>query len=135
MLARTESGHVWLADWFTYRAYASQLGDIALSKPGDAVDVFATTSTTRDRVQLLVGNHGQVTGLVRINVVGLDATSVVREGSARVNLDQIPYGHGEPSLGPVPASAVSVVQGSSSLTIDLDYADARDAYLITLEAP
>lgn len=135
LLARTEAGHVPLADWFTYRAYASQLGDIAVSQPGDAVDVFATTSTTRDRAQLLVGNHGQVTGRVRIDVAGLDASSVAREDSARVSLARIPYGDGLPSLGPVPASAASVVQRSSSLAIDLDYADARDAFLITLEAP
>jgi hypothetical protein len=131
MLATRDSDYQPLGEWFTYRCYATQHGRIANSRPGAAIDVFATLADDHSEAKLLLGNHGELTGPVDVVVAGFAAAIGVETVDARV--ERIPHHEGRPIDGPVPTPHAHVaVHDNETLRITVDYTNPNDAYFITL---
>jgi hypothetical protein len=136
LLVRMDGGYRALADWFTYHVYASQVGEVAASQPGAQVDVFACLGADRSVARLLVGNHGGLAGRIEIDVTGLKATAIPRDGRLRARVERIAYNDGRPSEGPslVSDSTIAIHQ-SGRAAIPLDYDSPKDAFSVVLSAP
>jgi hypothetical protein len=132
LLTHSRHGYAPLGDWFTYHWYAGQRGVVVASEPDGALDVFATRlSDNGGQARLLLGNHGGVTGPVAVVVAGLQAALP----GPRVLVERIAYDDGRPIKGPVVVRNPMVdLTDPTTVTIVLDYADARDAFLITLHS-
>jgi hypothetical protein len=136
LVVRTGQGYSALADWFTYRAYASQVGQTVRSRPGAQVDVFACLSGDRKVARLLVGNHGGLEGRVLIDVAGIETTAIAVDGPLRVVVQHIPNNNGQPIDGLSLVSDTTIAMPQSQLlTMSLDYSSAKDAFFVTLAAP
>jgi len=133
LLAHSPDGYAPLGDWFTYHSYAGQRGVVVASEPDGAFDVFATRLINNNRqARLLLGNHGGMTGPVAVNVAGFQAAGLP---DPRVLVERIAYDDGRPTRGPVVVRAeIDDLNDPTSVTIVLDYADARDAFAITLDS-
>jgi hypothetical protein len=131
LLTRLGSGYKPLGEWFTYRCYASQQGRIATSRPGSAVDIFATLAEDHSEARLLLGNHAELTGAVAVDVAGLGAA--IDMDTARVRVERIPHNDGLPIDGPIPTVDARVaVHDRERLTVTVNYANPHDAFFITL---
>jgi hypothetical protein len=132
LLTHSRHGYAPLGDWFTYHWYAGQRGVVVASEPDGALDVFATRlSDNGGQARLLLGNHGGVTGPVAVVVAGLQAALP----GPRVLVERVAYDDGRPIKGPVVVRNPMVdLTDPTTVTIVLDYADARDAFLITLHS-
>lgn len=133
LLTRSRGGYARLGDWFTYNSYAGQRGVVVTSEPDGALDVFATRLANGSRqARLLLGNHGGLTGSVAIVVAGLEVAGLQ---DPRVLVERIAYDDGRPTRGPVVVRAeIDDLNDPTTVTIVLDYADARDAFAITLDS-
>lgn len=133
LLVHGPDGYAPLGDWFTYHSYAAQRGVVVASEPDGELDVFATRLPDDGReARLLLGNHGGVTGPVAVVVAGLQAAGLQYP---RVFVERIPHGYGRPIRGPVVVwdPKVDYLNVPNTVTIVLEYADARDAFAITLD--
>ena len=130
LLTHGRDEYALLGDWFTYHSYAGQRGVVVASEPDGALDVFATRLTENGgQARLLVGNHGGATGTVAIVVTGLEEALQ----GPRVLVERIAYDDGRPIKGPVAVPDPMVdVSNPAIVTIQFDYTDPRDAFLITL---
>jgi hypothetical protein len=133
LLTHGRDGYAPLGDWFTYRSYAGQHGVVVASEPDGAIDVFATRLPDDGRqARLLLGNHGGTTGPVVVVVAGLQAAGLQ---DPRVLVERIPHDDGRPIRGPVLVRSAKVdLKGPTAVTIVVDYADAHDAFAITLNS-
>jgi hypothetical protein len=127
LLASDNGTYSTLADWFTYRAYASQQGRMVASEGDGVVDVFATRADD-DSVRLLIGNHGGLTGPIAINVRGLPSTVTDRD----IHVERIPYSDGHPIDRTLSEPPLSIGLAGDSLSLMLNYASDRDAYLVVI---
>jgi hypothetical protein len=132
----TQSGSQYLpeGEWFTYRFYGSQTGNIVNFVPGSNVDGFATKDNGAGNAKILLGSKGN-TGNVTVHVNGLNTTSVVSNNQVRAILQRIPYNNGGAVTGPVTVSDQVLSVSSNSATLTVPWTDARDGYTITLLPP
>jgi hypothetical protein len=135
LLTKNSAGqYLPLGEWFLYRYYGSQTGNIVKFTAGTNTDGLATKDNTARNAKILLGSNGN-TGNVTVNLDRLDTTDVVENGRVRVVLQRIPNNSGGPVTGPVTVSdqTLSVSNNAASLTVP--WSSASDAYTVTLLPP
>ncbi|MFC7385396.1 RICIN domain-containing protein [Sphaerisporangium rhizosphaerae] len=120
-------------EWWVYRFYGSQTGQIASVTPSANYDAFATKASGNAKV--LVGG-GTTTGNVAVNLQGLNTTSgIVENNQVRVLVERIPYNGGGAVSGPVTVqNSVATLSGNAT-TVNLPHTSVDDTFTITLLPP
>lgn len=135
LLTRTSAGqYLPLGEWFTYRFYGSQTGNIVNFIPGTNTDGFATKDNTAANAKILLGSNGN-TGNVTVHLNGLGTTSVVQNGQVRAILQRIPYNNGGAVAGPVTVSDQTLTVSGNSASLTVPWTNAQDGYTVTLLPP
>ncbi|WP_033443084.1 RICIN domain-containing protein [Saccharothrix sp. NRRL B-16314] len=134
LLVRNQSGqHLPKGEWWVYRFYGSQTGQIASVTPSPAYDAFATKAN--GVVKVLVGGGG-TTGNIAVDLRRLDATSgVVQDNQVRVVAQRIPHNNGGAVQGPITIQNSVVTLSGNGTTVNLPHTNADDAFTITLLPP
>ncbi|MEW2118195.1 RICIN domain-containing protein [Streptomyces sp. NPDC005474] len=119
-------------EWFMYRYYGSQTGNVVNLVPGTNTDGFATRDNTARNAKILIGSNGN-TGNVTVNLNRLDTTSVVENGQVRAVVQRIPNGNG--AAGPITISDTTLTVSNNAASVTVPYTNATDGYTITLLPP
>ncbi|GLX05004.1 cellulose binding domain-containing protein [Microbispora sp. NBRC 16548] len=120
-------------EWWVYRFYGSQTGQIASVTPSSNYDAFATK--TSGTAKILLGG-GRTTGNIAVNLQRLDTTSgIVQNNQVRVLVERIPYNNGGAVTGPVTVSNTVATLSGNSTTINLPHTAVDDTFTITLLPP
>ncbi|MFC6084222.1 hypothetical protein [Sphaerisporangium aureirubrum] len=120
-------------EWWVYRYYGSQTGQIVCVTPGASYDAFATATTAVARI--LVGG-GEKAGNVTVALRGLHATrGIVQDDQIRVLAQRIPYNCGWEVQGPVTVQDSVVSLSGGGTTVDLPHTDIEDGFTVTLLPP
>ncbi|MFD1537649.1 RICIN domain-containing protein [Nonomuraea guangzhouensis] len=120
-------------EWWVYRYYGSQTGQIVSVTPSSSYDAFATKAA--GTAKILVGG-GSTTGNIAVNLRRLDATSgVVQNNQVRVVAERIPYNGGGAVQGPVLVQNSVVTLSGDGATVNLPHTAVDDTYTITLLPP
>lgn len=121
-------------EWFTYRYYGSQTGNIVNYIPGTNTDGLATKDNTARNAKILIGSNGN-TGNVTVNLTGLNTTSVVENGKVRAIVQRIPNNNGASVAGPTTISDTDLTVSNNAASVTVPYTNATDGYTITLLPP
>jgi hypothetical protein len=134
LLVRDSSGrHQPKGEWWVYRFYGSQTGQIAAVTPSSNYDGFATKAAGEAKV--LVGG-GRTTGNIAVNLRRLDATEgIVVNNRVRVLAQRIPHNNGGAVQGPVTALDTVVTLSSNGTTVNLPHSNVDEAFTITVLPP
>lgn len=133
LLVRNSAGQLPKGEWWVYRFYGSQTGQIAAVTPSQSYDAFATKASGVARV--LVGGGG-TTGNVAVGLQRLDTTSgIVQNNQVRVVVQRIPYNGGGAVQGPVTVQNSVVTLSGNATTVNLPHTNADDTFTITLLPP
>ncbi|MET9000151.1 RICIN domain-containing protein [Amycolatopsis sp. NPDC004169] len=134
LLVRNSTGrYLPKGEWWAYRFYGSQTGQIVSSKPSPAYDPFATKAAGVAKV--LVGGGG-TTGNVSVALQRLDATSgIVQNNQVRIVVQQIPFNGGAAVAGPVTIRDSVVAVSGNAVTVTVPHASVDDALSVTLLPP
>ncbi|HUS16434.1 MAG TPA: RICIN domain-containing protein, partial [Chloroflexia bacterium] len=120
-------------EWWVYRFYGSQTGQIASVTPSTAYDAFATKAS--GEAKILVGGGG-TTGNIAVNLQRLDTTNgIVQNNQVRVVTERIPYNGGGAVAGPVSVQNTVVTLSNNGTTVNLPHTNADDTFTITLLPP
>ncbi len=120
-------------EWWVYRFYGSQTGQIASVTPSSAYDAFATKASGEAKV--LVGG-GSTTGNIAVALQRLDTTSgLVQNNQVRVVAERIPYNGGGAVAGPVTVSNTVVTLSNNGTTVNLPHTNVDETFTITLLPP
>ncbi|MEV5745604.1 ricin-type beta-trefoil lectin domain protein [Microbispora rosea] len=120
-------------EWWVYRFYGSQTGQIASVTPSSNYDAFATKASGNAKV--LVGG-GRTTGNVAVNLRRLDTTGgIVQNNQVRVLVERIPYNGGGAVTGPVTVSNSVATLSNNGTTVNLPHTAVDDTFTITLLPP
>ncbi|WP_197042886.1 ricin-type beta-trefoil lectin domain protein [Microbispora rosea] len=120
-------------EWWVYRFYGSQTGQIASVTPSSNYDAFATKAS--GNAKILVGG-GRTTGNVAVNLRRLDTTSgIVQNNQVRVLVERIPYNGGGAVTGPVTVSNSVATLSNNGTTVNLPHTAVDDTFTITLLPP
>lgn len=123
-----------LGEWFMYRYYGSQTGNIVNLVPGTNTDGLATKDNTAKNAKILLGSNGN-TGTVTVNLTGLNTTSVVESGKVRAVVQRIPYNNGGAVTGPVTVSDTTLTVSNNAASVSVPFSNAKDGYTVTLLPP
>jgi hypothetical protein len=135
LLTKNSAGrYLPLGEWFMYRYYGSQTGNIVNLIPGTGTDGLATKDNTARNAKILLGSSGN-TGTVTVNLTGLNTTSVVEGGQVRAVLQRIPYNNGGAVAGPVTVSDQTLTVSGNAASVNVPYSSAKDGYTLTLLPP
>jgi hypothetical protein len=134
LLIRNAAGqHQPKGEWWVYRFYATQTGQIVSVTPSASYDAFATRASGSAKV--LIGG-GRTTGNIAVTLRRLDAiTGVVRNNQVRVLVNRIPYNNGGAVTGPVTQSDTVVTLSNNAATVNVPNNDVNQAYTIELLPP
>ncbi|WP_442935258.1 RICIN domain-containing protein [Micromonospora sp. CPCC 206061] len=134
LLTRNSAGqHQPKGEWWVYRFYGSQTGQIASVTPSANYDGFATRDTGVAKV--LVGG-GRTTGNVAVNLQRLDATTgIVRDSRVRVVVERIPYNGGGAVAGPVTVQDSVVTLSNNGTTVNVPHTNIDETFTITVLPP
>ncbi|MFF5242664.1 hypothetical protein ACFY3V_00195 [Streptosporangium sp. NPDC000095] len=134
LLVRDSAGrHQPKGEWWVYRYYASQTGQVVSVTAGPSYDAHATK--TSGVAKVLVGG-GRTTGNLTVNLRRLDTTSgIVQNNQVRVLTQRIPYNGGGAVQGPITVSNNVVNLSNNNVTATLPYGNQTDTYTITLLPP
>jgi hypothetical protein len=134
LLIRNSAGqHQPKGEWWVYRFYGSQTGQITSVTPSPAYDAFATKDT--GVAKILVGGGG-TTGNIAVNLQRLDTTNgIVQNGQVRVIVQRIPHNGGAAVQGPVTIQNTVVTLSNNGTTVNLPHTNADDTFTITLQPP
>jgi hypothetical protein len=134
LLVRNSSGqHQPKGEWWVYRFYGSQTGQIAAVTPSQSYDAFATK--TSGTAKVLVGGGG-TTGNVAVALQRVDATSgIVENNQVRVVVQRIPYNGGGAVSGPVTVQNSVVTLSGNATTVNLPHTNVDETFTITLLPP
>ncbi|WP_307848748.1 cellulose binding domain-containing protein [Microbispora oryzae] len=120
-------------EWWVYRFYGSQTGQIAAVTPSANYDAFATKDS--GNAKILVGG-GTTTGNVAVNLQNLNTTSgIVQNNQVRVLTQRIPYNSGGAVTGPVTVQDTVVTLSNNGTTVNLPHTAVDDTFTITLLPP
>jgi hypothetical protein len=120
-------------EWWVYKFYGSQTGQIVSTTPSPAYDAFATK--TAGRAKILVGGGG-TTGNVAVTLNRLDTTSgIVQNNQARVIVQRIPYNGNGAVPGPITVQNSVVTLSGNATVVNLPHTNADDTFTITLAPP
>ncbi|MGW2830901.1 RICIN domain-containing protein [Streptomyces sp. NPDC001286] len=123
-----------LGEWFMYRYYGSQSGNIVRLTPGSGIDGLATKDNTAKNTKLLLGSNGN-TGNVTVGLTGLDTTSVVESGKVRAVVQRVPYNSGAAVAGPETVSDAVLSVSNNAASVSIPWSNAKDGYTVTLLPP
>jgi len=134
LLVRNSAGqHQPKGEWWVYRFYASQTGQLAAVTPSPSYDAVATR--TAGSAKILVGG-GRTTGNIAVNLQRLDATSgIVQNNQVRVIAARIPFNGGGAVQGPVTIQNSVLSLSNNATTVNLPHGNADDTFTITLLPP
>ncbi|MFJ6153470.1 RICIN domain-containing protein [Micromonospora profundi] len=134
LLVRNSAGqHQPKGEWWAYRFYAGQTGQVVAVTASQSYDAFATKTTGTAKV--LVGG-GRTTGNLAVNMQRLDTTSgIVQNNQVRVLVQRIPHNGGGAVQGPITVSNSVVGVANNNATVNLPYTNQSDTYTITLLPP
>ncbi|GII81709.1 beta-xylosidase [Sphaerisporangium rufum] len=120
-------------EWWAYRFYGSQTGQIAAVTPSANYDAFATKDA--GTAKILVGG-GRTTGNIAVNLRRLDATTgIITNNQVRVLVERIPYNNGGAVSGPVTVQNTVVTLNNNATTVNLPHTAIDDTFTITLLPP
>ncbi|MGW0950276.1 RICIN domain-containing protein [Streptomyces sp. NPDC002623] len=134
LLTKTGTQYLPLGEWFMYRYYGSQSGNIVNFIPGTNTDGLATKDNTARNAKILLGSNGN-TGTVTVNLNRLDTTSVVENGQVRAVLQRIPNNGGAAVTGPVTVSDQTLTVSGNAASVTVPWTSASDGYTLTLLPP
>jgi hypothetical protein len=134
LLVRNSAGqHLPRGEWWVYRFYGSQTGQIVSSTPSPAYDAFGTKAT--GQAKILVGGGG-TTGNIAVNLQHLDTTSgIVQNNQVRVIAQRIPHNGGGAVPGPITIQNSVVTLSGNATTVNLPHTNADDTFTLTLLPP
>ncbi len=134
LLVRNSAGqHLPKGEWWVYRFYGSQTGQLAATTPSPAYDAVATKAT--GVAKILVGGGG-TTGNIAVNLQRLETTTgIVQNNQIRVLAQRIPHNAGAAVQGPVTIQNTVVTLAGNATTVNLPHANADDTFTITLLPP
>ena len=133
LLTKNSSGqYLPRGEWFMYRYYGSQTGNVVNLVPGAGTDGLATKDNTAKNAKILIGSNGN-TGNVTVNLNRLDTTSVVENGQVRAVIQRLPNSNGV--AGPTTISDTNLTVSNNAASVTLPYTNATDGYTITLLPP
>ncbi|SMD22608.1 RICIN domain-containing protein [Kibdelosporangium aridum] len=134
LLVRNSAGqHQPKGEWWVYRFYGAQSGQIASVSPSRSYDAFATRTTGAAKV--LVGGRG-TTGNIAVNLRSLDATSgIVQNNQVRVVAQRIPHNGGGAVAGPITIQNSVVTLSGNATTVNLPHSNAEDSFTVTVLSP
>ncbi|MEJ3745629.1 ricin-type beta-trefoil lectin domain protein [Actinomycetes bacterium KLBMP 9797] len=134
LLTRNSAGqHQPKGEWWVYRFYGSQTGQIASVTPSANYDGFATRDTGVAKV--LVGG-GRTTGNVAVSLQRLDATTdIVRDNRVRVVVERIPHNGGGAVVGPVTVQDSVVTLSNNGTTVNVPHTNVDETFTITVLPP
>jgi hypothetical protein len=134
LLVRNSAGqHQPKGEWWVYRFYGGQTGQIVSTTPSSGYDAFATK--TAGTAKILVGG-GRTTGNVAVGLKRLDTTSgVVQNNQVRVLVQRIPYNGGGAVAGPVTVQNSVVTLSGNATTVNLPHTNVDESFTITLLPP
>ncbi len=134
LLVRNSAGqHQPKGEWWAYRFYGSQTGQIVSTTPSQAYDLFATKAA--GSAKILLGG-GSTTGAVSVALRRLDATSgIVANNQVRVLVQRVPYNSGGAVQGPVTVSNSVVPVSGNAATVSVPHTNADETFTITLLPP
>ncbi|WDZ85862.1 RICIN domain-containing protein [Micromonospora cathayae] len=134
LLVRNAAGqHQPKGEWWAYRYYASQTGQIVAVTASPSYDAYATKATGAAKV--LVGG-GRTTGNLTVDLQRLDTTSgIVQNNQVRVLTQRIPHNGGGAVQGPVTVSNSVVNLAANNARVTLPYTNQTDTYTVTLLPP
>jgi len=135
LLTKNSSGqYLPKGEWFLYRYYGSQTGNIVNLVPGTNTDGVATKDNAARNAKILIGSNGN-TGNVTVNLNRLDTTSVVENGRVRAVVQRVPYNNGAAVTGPTTISDTTLTVNNNAASVTVPYTNAQDGYTITLLPP
>ena len=134
LLTRNAAGlHLPKGEWWVYRFYGSQAGQIASVTPSPAYDAFATKTT--GLAKILVGGGG-TTGNIAVNLQRLDTVNgIVQNNQVRVLAQRIPHNGGGAVQGPVTIQNFVATLSNNGTTVNLPHTNADETFTITLLPP
>ncbi|MEU9836754.1 RICIN domain-containing protein [Streptosporangium sp. NPDC048047] len=134
LLTRDSSGQYRpKGEWWVYRFYGSQTGQIASVTPSSGYDAFATKASGEARI--LVGG-GRTTGNLAVGLQRLDTVEgLVQNNQVRVVTERIPYNGGGAVAGPVTVQNTVVTLSGNGTTVNLPNNAVDDAFTVTLLPP
>ncbi|WP_330275991.1 RICIN domain-containing protein [Lentzea sp. NBC_00516] len=134
LLVRNSAGqHQPKGEWWVYRFYGSQTGQITTVTPSQNYDGFATKAPGEAKV--LVGG-GRTTGNIAVNLRRLDATEgIVRNNQVRVLAERIPHNNGGAVSGPVTAIDTIVTLNNNGTTVNLPHSNVDESFTVTILPP
>ncbi|MEO6090159.1 MAG: RICIN domain-containing protein [Umezawaea sp.] len=121
-------------EWWVYRYYGSQTGQIVATTQSQSYDAFATKANGVAKV--LIGG-GRTTGNIAVTLQNLATTTgIVQNNQVRVLVQRIPNNGGGAVQGPVTVqSSVVTLSSGGSTTVNVPNNSVDDAYTITLLPP
>ncbi|WP_329416747.1 RICIN domain-containing protein [Streptomyces sp. NBC_00704] len=135
LLTKNSAGqYLPLGEWFMYRYYGQQTGNIVNLIPGTGTDGLATKDNTAKNAKVLLGSSGN-TGNVTVNLIGLNTTSVVESGKVRAVVQRIPYNGGAAVAGPTTVADTTLTVSNNAASVSLPWTNAKDGYTVTLLPP
>jgi len=123
------------ARWWVYQRYASITGQLVQTTPSDTIDSVAGLDKATGQARILLGDKlgdGTDLGTVTVTVRGMDATNKVLRQRGRIpaRLERIPD---QPELAePEVIKDLELKVKGDTLTMDIEWTNANDAYVITL---
>ncbi|MFE9644669.1 RICIN domain-containing protein [Streptomyces sp. NPDC006365] len=135
LLTKNSAGqYLPLGEWFLYRYYGSQTGNVVKVTPGTNTDGLATKDNTARNAKILLGSNGN-TGTVTVDLDRLDTTSVVENGRVRAIVQRIPNNGGGAVTGPVTVSDQTLTVSGNSASVSVPWTNAADGYTVILLPP
>jgi hypothetical protein len=134
LLVRNSAGqHQPKGEWWAYRFYGSQTGQVVSTTPSQSYDSFATKAGGVAKV--LVGG-GSTTGNVAITLQRLDTTTgLVQNNQVRVLVQRIPYNNGGAVQGPVTVQNSVVSLSGNNVTVTVPHNSVDETFTVTLLPP
>jgi hypothetical protein len=135
LLTKNSAGqYLPLGEWFLYRYYGSQTGNIVKVTPGTNTDALAAKDNTARNAKILLGSNGN-TGNVTVQLDRLDTTSVVENSRVRAIVQRVPNNGGGAVTGPVTVFDQTLTVSGNSASVSVPWTDAADGYTVTLLPP
>ncbi|WP_405975775.1 RICIN domain-containing protein [Streptomyces sp. NBC_00988] len=135
LLTKNSAGqYLPLGEWFMYRYYGSQTGNIVKLTPGTGTDGLATKDNSAGNAKVLLGSSGN-TGTVTVNLTGLNTTSVVENSQVRAVVQRVPYNSGAAVTGPETIADTTLTVSGNAASVSLPWTNAKDGYTVTLLPP
>ncbi|MET8763441.1 ricin-type beta-trefoil lectin domain protein [Lentzea sp. NPDC004782] len=134
LLVHNSSGqHQPKGEWWAYRFYGSQTGQVVTTTPSQSYDSFATKAN--GEAKILVGG-GSTTGNLAVGLQRLDTTTgIVQNNQVRVLVQRIPYNNGGAVQGPVTVQNSVVSLSGNAVTVNVPHNNIDETFTITLLPP